>query len=125
MTSTKSNEPASKRPRRMAREPKPQEPSGLAEEQIASSGTAAPSPPSPQDKPPTKTAAILDLLIRPEGATLAQMVKATGWLPHTTRAALTGLKKKGQEVTSLKADGIRTYRVIDTSFATTAGEDEG
>ena len=44
--------------------------------------------------------------------TLNEMVEATGWLPHTTRAALTGLKKKGHEVTSTKTDGVRTYRVI-------------
>lgn len=60
---------------------------------------------------PSKTAQVLSLLSRPEGATLQQMVEATGWLPHTTRAALTGLKKKGHEVTSVKADGVRTYRV--------------
>jgi len=41
------------------------------------------------------------------------MVEATGWLPHTARAALTGLKKKGHEVTSVKSDGVRTYRAID------------
>jgi hypothetical protein len=35
-----------------------------------------------------------------------------GWLPHTTRAALTGLKKKGHTVTSTKADGVRTYRRV-------------
>ena len=40
------------------------------------------------------------------------MIAATGWLPHTTRAALTGLKKKGYVITSDKLDGIRTYRGI-------------
>jgi hypothetical protein len=52
------------------------------------------------------------LLIRDEGATLDQMIKATGWLPHTTRAALTGLRKKGYAIDSDKVDGVRTYRAV-------------
>ena len=44
------------------------------------------------------------------GATLDEMVTLTGWLPHTTRAALTGLRKKGHVITSDKIDGVRTYR---------------
>jgi len=62
-------------------------------------------------KPPSKAGQLVEMLKRAEGATLDQMVAATGWLPHTTRAALTGLKKKGHEVTSNKADGVRTYRL--------------
>lgn len=68
--------------------------------------------PTNSSPPLSKTAQVLSLLSRPEGATLQQMVEATGWLPHTTRASLTGLKKKGHEVISVKADGVRTYRVI-------------
>lgn len=52
------------------------------------------------------------LLLRDEGATLDQMIAATGWLPHTTRAALTGLKKLGYAIDSDKIDGIRTYRAV-------------
>jgi hypothetical protein len=44
----------------------------------------------------SKSAAVIALLEREQGATLPEMVEATGWLPHTTRAALTGLRKKGQ-----------------------------
>ena len=40
------------------------------------------------------------------------MVTATGWLPHTTRAALTGLRKKGYVIDSDKLDGVRTYRAV-------------
>jgi hypothetical protein len=40
------------------------------------------------------------------------MVAATGWLPHTTRAALTGLRKKGYAIDSDKIDGVPTYRAI-------------
>ncbi len=63
-------------------------------------------------KPPTKQQKLAGLLLRDEGATLDQMIAATGWLPHTTRAALTGLKKKGYALSSDKVDGIRTYRAV-------------
>jgi predicted ArsR family transcriptional regulator len=58
----------------------------------------------------TKVATLIALLTRSDGTTLDQMVTATGWLPHTTRAALTRLKARGYAVTSVKAGGIRTYR---------------
>lgn len=94
-----------KRRRRMAREPK------IAGAQHAAAAPLAselvPSPP----KPTSKASMVLKLLQRTEGATIAQLTEATGWLPHTTRAALTGLKKKGQTVTSTKAAGEdRVYR---------------
>lgn len=60
--------------------------------------------------PASKQASVIALLTRGVGATLDQMIEATGWLPHTTRAALTGLKKRGYEITSEKADRVRTYR---------------
>lgn len=60
----------------------------------------------------SKTKLVLGLLARDEGATIEQMATATGWLPHTTRAALTGLRKKGHAVTSEKVGGLeRVYRV--------------
>lgn len=63
-------------------------------------------------KPVSKQHQLAALLVRDEGATLDQMVAATGWLPHTTRAALTGLKKKGYALSSDKVDGVRTYRAV-------------
>ena len=62
-------------------------------------------------KPQTKQALLIELLEREEGATLAQLVEATGWLPHTTRAALTGLRKKGHVITASKVDGMSVYRI--------------
>ena len=56
-------------------------------------GGAAPIPISPRNG--TKVAEVIALLQRGDGATLAELVAATGWLPHTTRAALTGLRKRG------------------------------
>lgn len=63
-------------------------------------------------KPPSKQRLLADLLVRDEGATLDEMISVTGWLPHTTRAALTGLKKKGYALSSDKVDGVRTYRAV-------------
>ena len=60
----------------------------------------------------TKRNQLAALLLRDEGATLDQMIAATGWLPHTTRAALTGLKKLGYAIDSDKIDGVRTYRAV-------------
>lgn len=62
-------------------------------------------------KPPSKTSQVLEMLRRPEGATLAQLVGATGWLPHTTRAALTGLRKKGHAIAKDKVDGVTRYTI--------------
>jgi len=62
-------------------------------------------------KPKTKQALLIELLQRDGGATLAQLVEATSWLPHTARAVLTGLRKKGHVITASKADGLSVYRV--------------
>jgi hypothetical protein len=78
----------------------------------AGEGTEAASSPQAAPKPMTKTALVLSQLQRPEGATLAQLVEATGWLPHTTRAALTGLKKKGHVVQRTSVDGESRYTIV-------------
>lgn len=60
--------------------------------------------------------ALLGLLRRPEGATVAEMQEATGWQPHSVRGALSGLigKKLGHKVASTKEDGRgRVYRITD------------
>src|SRR5690606_3738208 len=55
----------------------------------------------------TKQAALIAMLRAPGGATIAEIVTATGWQPHTVRGAMAGaLKKKlGLEVVSEKVDG--------------------
>ena len=84
-----------------------------AAELIPASSAAVPAPATPSTaKPPSKARQLAALVVRDEGATLDQMIAATGWLPHTTRAALTGLKKKGYVISSDKLDGVRTYRGI-------------
>jgi hypothetical protein len=62
----------------------------------------------------SKTAKILDLLQRPGGTTLKELMKATGWLPHSLRGFLSGAvrKKMGLTVTSAKGEEEeRTYSV--------------
>ena len=60
---------------------------------------------------PTKHQQIVDLLLREGGATLEEMSTLANWLTHSTRAFLTGLKKRGFEVVSDKVDGVRHYRI--------------
>ena len=65
---------------------------------------------------PTKIETILKLLRRPNGSSITQLQKATGWQPHSVRAALTGLRKKGHEATRGKdAKGVAVYAAAKDS----------
>ena len=60
----------------------------------------------------SKSAKVLDLLRRPDGATLKEIMKATGWQPHSVRGFISGAlgKKMGLTVESTKReDGERVY----------------
>ena len=62
----------------------------------------------------SKTEMILDLMKRSGGATLKEIMKATGWQPHSVRGFLSGTvgKKMGLSVSSTKGeDGERTYSI--------------
>jgi len=63
----------------------------------------------------SKQARLIEMLKRPEGTTIAEVVKALQWQPHTVRGAIAGaLKKKlGLKVESEKVDPERgrVYRV--------------
>ena len=67
--------------------------------------------PSSEPSRQTKQALVLAMLRSEHGATLAQMVEATGWQPHTVRAALTGLRKKGHILIKDKHDGVTRYLI--------------
>ena len=45
------------------------------------------------------------------GATLAEITALTSWLPHTARAAVTGLRKRGFDVALIQQDGRKAYRL--------------
>lgn len=62
-------------------------------------------------KPIRKQDLAVGLLRRESGASLNELVEATGWLPHSTRAALTGLKKKGHLVFKEKREGNTFYSI--------------
>jgi hypothetical protein len=60
----------------------------------------------------SKQALVISLLSRAKGATLHDLVAATGWLPHSMRAALTGLRKKGHALSKDEnASGKTVYRI--------------
>ncbi|HVH49564.1 MAG TPA: DUF3489 domain-containing protein [Sphingomicrobium sp.] len=46
----------------------------------------------------SKSATLLEMLQRKDGATLDEMTERTGWQSHTVRAAMTGLRKKGHVI---------------------------
>lgn len=61
-------------------------------------------------KQPTRLAQLEQLLVRPEGASIAEMSEATGWQSHSIRGAMAGgLKRKGLVITSVKVDDTRRY----------------
>lgn len=87
-------------------------------DQVAPADGQAPPPPASVAAPRergTKAAAVIALLERSEGATLAELIEATSWLPHTTRAALTGLRKKGHSIERSKRDDLTCYRIVSVA----------
>ena len=61
----------------------------------------------------TKLAAVIELLSQGEGARLEELTLATGWLPHTARAALTGLRKRGYAIERARSEqGGSLYRIV-------------
>jgi hypothetical protein len=60
----------------------------------------------------TKRAQLIEFLERPDGASIGEIADQLGWLPHTVRAALTGLRHSGREVNRDKnAEGRSIYRL--------------
>jgi hypothetical protein len=83
-----------------------------AKAKVAKTKSAKPEKAAPADKPTprtgTKQARMIDLLKRPEGATVEQIAAATGWQHHTIRGAISGaLKKK----LGLTVEATRTREV--------------
>jgi hypothetical protein len=60
---------------------------------------------------PTKRAMVIALLQRAEGARLGELTAATGWLPHTTRSALTGLRRSGITIETTRDSDGTLYRI--------------
>ena len=66
---------------------------------------------------PTKHSQIIALLSREGGASLEEMSTKANWLTHSTRAFMTGLKKKGYKLDSEKVEGVRRYRITSAPAA--------
>lgn len=76
---------------------------------VATGADGTPSADASAPRRHSKIAEVIALLERTEGATLAEMTDATGWQPHSARAALTGLKKKGHAIGKSKRDDVTCY----------------
>ena len=71
---------------------------------------------TPRTRDNSKQAQVIAMLKRPEGATIAQIMEATGWQAHTVRGTFAGAfkKKLGLDITSGKeAGGERVYHIAD------------
>jgi len=79
---------------------------------------------SKTNKPPTKKEQLIRMLKAKAGANVATLSDKLGWQPHTTRAAMTGLRKAGHEITSTKPDrgSASTYRIIGSTSKQPANE---
>lgn len=62
-------------------------------------------------KPGSKIEHVTAMLERKQGATLAEMTDVTGWQPHSARAVLTGLRRKGHTIVKSKRDDVTCYRI--------------
>jgi hypothetical protein len=81
----------------------------------AAAGNIAVLTPIAMPREGSKLASVVDLLRREDGATVEQLADAMGWLPHTTRAALTGLRKRGFGIDRRKGKDLRAgaYVIVD------------
>jgi hypothetical protein len=75
----------------------------------ASSQNAAPVLTAAAPHAGSKLAEVVGLLCREGGASIDELIAATDWLPHTTRAALTGLRKRGYSIERRREDDATRY----------------
>ncbi len=91
----------------------------LSAQVLAQTGCEPPYPffvdepePAPLERASPKQDLLISMLMRTEGATIAQISAAAKWLPHTVRAALTNLRRQKYLISSEKPNGVRIYRAI-------------
>lgn len=70
----------------------------------------------------SKSVSVTRLLSRGSGATIAEIVKATGWKEHSSRAFLTGVRKTAKLLKEQRPDGRTAYRIESASVAARPAE---
>jgi len=95
--------PAMKGPRKRAKKAKPAKKGRAGKESIT----------KPKADRANKKADVIALMNRAKGATLAEIMEATGWQPHSVRGFISILGSKGGEKieSSKNAAGERTYKI--------------
>ena len=79
-------------------------------------GSDEPGQPAKAPRAGTKLTAVVQLLEREGGASTGDLTAATGWLPHTARAALTGLRKRGYRIETARGEDRKTiYRIVGSA----------
>jgi hypothetical protein len=76
----------------------------------AKKASSSKKPGKPKADRTNKKAEVIAMMKRAKGATLAEIMKATGWQPHTVRGFISILGKE-YKIESTKVDGVRTYRI--------------
>ena len=76
---------------------------------------------SPKADPGSKQSRVIAMLQSPTGATIAAMMKTTGWQQHSVRGFLAGVVRKRLKLklSSKKVDGNRVYRIAGASSGKT------
>lgn len=61
--------------------------------------------------PNPKAETLLKMLRRKNGASIDEIIKATDWKPHSARAMISGLKKKGHAIAREKVGKVSRYSI--------------
>jgi hypothetical protein len=86
-------------------------PAGTSANDNGASATVDVTKPEAPMRPPTgKLGQVLQAISGDAGATLSEITALTGWLPHTARAAVTGLRQRGYPIQLIETDGRKAYR---------------
>ncbi|HLW92527.1 MAG TPA: DUF3489 domain-containing protein [Roseiarcus sp.] len=70
----------------------------------------------------SKLAKVIELLNRREGVGVAELTSTTNWLPHTARAALTGLRKRGFQIERFRSEGQDSHYRLATAPKMASGK---
>ena len=98
---------------------RPVKPTFESADAASSTEVTKPTKASKAEVAPTKTDHVLNRLRAPKGATVAQLIEATGWQAHSVRGFLSGTvrKKLALPLTSeVGKDGQRRYRIVEKAI---------